>query len=106
MEIYINKMESLAKKGFLCEIVTDGWANWKFNKSGKPIVETATPSGRGFGWRGCYWFFDKKGSLWHDDVGCFGNLKECIESLFETYESFKDRIDPDGFATNEDFITF
>lgn len=98
---HIEKMEELSKKGFLCEIVTDGWANWRFDENGKHIVQTATPSGMGFGWRGCYWFFDKEGNIHQDDIGCYeneqGGIKSCLEGLFKAYEMYKDKIDPNGF---------
>lgn len=98
-----NTIMHLSKNGFLCEIVTDGWANWKF-KDNRPDIETATPlyvDPDEFGhvyWRGCYWYFDKNTKkLVQDDVGMYENINTCILALFKTYHNLIDEIDINAF---------
>ncbi len=99
MEV-LQKFHALAGKGFLCEIVTDAWANWKFIH-GKPIYSTAFPSGKSVCWRGVFWYFDLSGQLIHDDIGCYniesGGAEEAFRQLLKRYELLKGEIDPDGF---------
>lgn len=107
---YINKIHELAKKGFLCEVVTDGWANWEFKENGKPNYDTCTPSPLNLKeyddvsivcFRGHYWYFDKNNKLHSDDTGIFaieiGGIKRAYDELFKIYEAFKDEINPNGF---------
>jgi hypothetical protein len=106
---YLEKIHELAARGFLCEVVTDGWANWKF-KNGKPDIETCTPATlqlkhcdefHSVGWRGCFWYFDKHNKLHQDDVGLFGiengGVKRAYDELFRHYESIKHEINSNGF---------
>ena len=104
-------INDLANKVFLCEIVTDGWANWKFDDNGKPIYKTATPLYlnknkfdyiKSVSYRGLYWYFNKKGQLIRDDIGCFNKdgLNRAFKKLIEEYESIKDDIDENGFKNN------
>ncbi len=104
----ISILHDLAKKGFLAEILCDGWGNYSF-KDGKPDYATATPADADtfpLGWRGCFWFFDKEtNKLVSDDVGCYclidGGAEKALERLVETYEALKDQINPDGFCIEE-----
>jgi len=98
-----NTIMHLSKNGFLCEIVTDGWANWKF-KGNSPDHSTAVPlyvnpnEFREVSWRGCYWYFDKNTKkLIQDDVGMYDNINRCILSLFKTYNTLIDEIDINAF---------
>jgi len=89
---------------FYSKIISDGWANWEF-KDDKPDYKTATPSGLGYCFRGCFCFFDKEtGRLVQDDIGCYnpkdGGYLRAYTDLLETYEFLKDRINPDGFKSN------
>ncbi len=105
-----EKIHELANKGFLCELVTDAWANWKFNDNGRPDHNTATPLYLRLNefdyihevcYRGCYWYFNKSGKLIQDDIGCFsierGGAQKAFNKLLEEYESIKDEIDENGF---------
>lgn len=107
MKSKFDKIQELAENGFLCEVVTDGWANWKFDEEfGIPLIETAKPAHikvddfddiRQVGYRGCYWFFNEEGKLIQDDVGMYPTFEEAIDTLFETYETIKDYVDKKGF---------
>ena len=97
---YIKKIEDLRKKGFLIEVITDGWANWKFDGDGNPIHETASPGIKfpsTFGYRGIYKYFDKNGKLQSDDTGMYIGIKEMLDVAFEKYDNLKDLIDKNGF---------
>lgn len=97
----------LKTRGFLCEIVTDGWANWKFFGHGSPDYDSARPlyehadmfdSIRQVRWRGCFWYFDKDTKrLQQDDCGCYENVDGCIKSLLKTYDSLVEKIDKNAF---------
>ena len=106
----LHKIHELAEKGFLCEVVTDGWANWQFGQDGKPIINsdkpasvTPVPERYRLCFRGLYWYFDNINQLVHDDIGAFsissGGAKRAYEELFKTYEDLKDEINPNGFNT-------
>lgn len=94
---------TLAQNGFLCEVVTDGWANWNFSEYGLPVLESAKPTYEDtnrvkyVGFRGCFWFFDKTGKLNQDDVGMYDTFEKALDALFEKYENLKYQIDIDGF---------
>ena len=104
-----DKIQELAENGFLCEVVTDGWANWKFDEEfGIPLIETAKPAHikvddfdhvRQVGYRGCYWFFNTEGFLIKDDVGMYSTFEEAIDTLFEAYKYVENNIDKKGFKT-------
>lgn len=100
-----EEIHRLQSKGFLCEIISDGWANWEF-KDGKPDYKTATPSGYGVCWRGCFIYFNKNNVLVEDDIGCYseksGGINKVMEELIKTYESLKDEINPDGFKEDKE----
>lgn len=97
----------LAKKGFLCEIVTDAWANWQFGADGKPDYKTAKPlyeqvdmfdNIRKVCWRGCYYYFDKdKKYLVKDDCGCYKDINDCIKSMLNDYNNLVEHIDENAF---------
>lgn len=88
----------LAEQGFLIEIISDGWANWDFDKDGRPIRSTASPNRNGYVWRGCYEYFNLEGDLMRDDVGT-GLYHECIDKCVKAYQSLKDDIDSDAFGS-------
>lgn len=100
-----NEITKYAKLGFLIEIVTDGWANWHFDKNGKPDIKTATPITydeiRCVGWRGIYWYFDKNGKLHSDDTGLYtidiGGYQAAFDALVKVFERNKDNIDINAF---------
>ena len=100
----LEKVMDLARNGFLCEVVTDGWANWSFSEFGTPLINTAIPiynskNTKFVGFRGCFWFFDKTGKLVHDDIGMFETFEMALDALFEKYENLKYEIDIDAFKT-------
>lgn len=105
----IKIITDLANKGFIIEIVSDGWANWKFVNN-KPAHDTATPLHlnlnhhdkiRSVCWRGLFWYFNKAGKLIHDDVGCLDNndngYERILQLLIDTYNNYSYDIDPLGF---------
>ena len=97
----------LSKVGFLCEIVTDGWANWKFNSEGRPDCDTAFPlymadpnefNTKHVAWRGCYWYFDKEThKLQQDDVGLRETPALALLELINTYKTIQEHIDINAF---------
>lgn len=101
-----DKIEELASKGFLCEVVTDAWANWKF-KNNRPDYSTAYPSEldkikKSVSYRGIYWYFDKNNNkLISDDIGMYSTFEGCINGLFKTYDSLINEINPKGFMTHK-----
>ena len=103
-------LHDLARKGFLAEIVTDAWADWKF-KDDKPDYNTANPANlqkdpNHVCWRGCFMFFDKRtNKLIQDDVGCFyildGGAETALKKLMRAYTDLKEYINPKGFFVEE-----
>lgn len=92
-----EKIQDLASKGFLCEVVTDAWANWSFDKDGKPNYDSATPSKKQVMFRGCCWYFDLNGKLIQDDTGLYETFESALDHLFDLYHKEIDNINKFGF---------
>lgn len=100
-------IEEHKKKGFIIEIVSDGWANWEFGEDKKPIHSTCIPpvesNDNYFGWRGCYWFFhDKTKKLIQDDSGMHPSYREALDAAIKIYEAIKDDVLPEAFELKEE----
>ncbi len=104
-KLSLDIFEKLRNVGFLCEIVTDAWANWEFVDD-KPDYSTAVPLYKdtkryrdihNVCWRGLYWYFDNNGKLHRDDIGCYRSFKSAVKELVKYYESIKEEVDMDGF---------
>jgi hypothetical protein len=109
-EDILSLVGDLASVGFLCEIVTDAWANWEF-KNGKPDYDSAKPmyeNGRkdkdtySVLWRGLFWYFDKETKkLMRDDTGLYETPKQAFLELIKIYTTLIKYIDVNGF--NKDY---
>lgn len=104
---YLNGQDALSlisylvTKGFICEIFTDAWANWKF-KDNKPDRDTATPlytdKKNDVSWRGNYHYFHKEtGKLVTDDTGLCETPQLLLLEMFKCYNFLKPVIDENGF---------
>ncbi len=109
-EDILKLVGDLATVGFLCEIVTDAWANWEF-KGDKPDYDSAKPmyeNGRrdkdtfNVMWRGLCWYFDKDTKkLMRDDTGLYVTPKQAFLELIKLFTSLITYIDVNGF--NKDY---
>lgn len=109
-ETELDKAQRLVSQGFLCEVVTDAWALWKYKKDGSPDYDTAIPAHKQKDYlddprvpmfRGVCWYFIKEGKLIQDDTGLYPTIKEAYNKLFEMYHLNIDNIDPQGFVVND-----
>lgn len=109
-ETVLDKAQRLVSQGFLCEVVTDAWALWKFKKDGTPDYDTAVPAyqqkdvigrTRTPMFRGICWYFTKEGKLIQDDTGLYSTIEEAYNKLFEMYHLAIDNIHTEGFVISK-----
>jgi hypothetical protein len=97
-----KKIQDLISKGFICEVVSEGWENWEYSDFGVRQLKTSLPAHKSkevklVSYRGLCWYFNLEGELIRDDCGIYGDFETALQSLFEHYEYLKNNIDEKGF---------